>query len=62
MTETQIKKVLRRNRRAGRRPWSLYQIAKMKGVSRSLMTMAVKNPRRYPDARRYIESVLREAA
>ena len=59
MTETQIKRVLRRNRKAGKRPWSLYQIAQMKLVSRSLITTAVKNPLRYPSARAYIESLLK---
>ena len=58
MTQKEIKDALKRNRRLGRRPWSLNQIARMKGVSRSLMTMAVKRPRRYPGTRRYIESVL----
>lgn len=58
MTASQIKHALKRNRRAGRRPWSLYQIAKMKGVSRSMLTTAVKNPARYPQARAYIESLL----
>lgn len=59
MTEIQIKRILRRNRKAGRRPWSLYQIAQMKGVSRSLITTAVKNPSRYPGARGFIESLLK---
>ncbi len=58
MTEAQIKRALERNRRKGRRPWSLYQIAQMKGVSRSLITTAVKNPSRYPAARAFIESVV----
>lgn len=61
MTEAQIKRALRRNRKAGRRPRSLYEIAKMKGVSRSIMTTAVKNPGRYPQARLFIESLLRVA-
>lgn len=61
MTTRQIKSALKRNRRAGRRPRSLYEIAKMKGVSRSIMTVAVKNPRRYPQARLFIESLLRIA-
>ena len=58
MTESQIKRALRRNRKAGRRPKSLYEIAKMKGVSRSIMTTAVKTPARYPQARLFIESLL----
>lgn len=62
MTEAQIKRALLRNRKAGRRPWSLYQIAAMKGVSRSLITTAVKRPSRYPRARAYIESLLVERA
>ena len=61
MTARQIKSALKRNRRAGRRPRSLYEIAKMKGVSRSIMTPAVKNPSRYPQARLFIESLLRVA-
>lgn len=61
MTTRQIKSALKRNRRAGRRPRSLYEIAKMKGVSRSIMTVAVKNPHRYPQARLFIESLLRIA-
>jgi hypothetical protein len=44
-----------------RRPRSLYEIAKMRGVSRSIMTTAVKNPYRYPQARLFIESLLRAA-
>jgi hypothetical protein len=58
MTESQIKRALRRNRRSGRRPRSLYEIAKMKGCARSMITTAVKNPHRYPSARAYIESLL----
>lgn len=58
MTAREIKDALRRNRREGRWPSSLNQIALAKGVGRSLMTMAVKNGRRYPGARRYIEAAL----
>lgn len=63
MTEAQIKRALRANRRDGRWPSSLYQIAQRDGVSRSMLTTAVKNPSRYPRARRRIELlVARERA
>lgn len=58
MTAREIKDVLRRNRREGRWPRSLNQLAIAHGVSRSMMTTAVKRGRRYPSARRFIESVL----
>ena len=61
MTERQIKRALEQRRKAGKPPWSLYQIAKMKGCARSMLTVAVKNPDRQPQARAFIESVLREA-
>jgi lambda repressor-like predicted transcriptional regulator len=57
MTAAAIRAALRANKRAGRRPWSLNQIAKLKGVSRSMMTTALRNPRRYPDSRQFIESL-----
>ena len=50
--------MLRANRVAGKRPCSLNQLAVLKGVSRSMMTTAVKNRRRYPEARRFIEAIL----
>lgn len=59
MTEAQIRRALKRNGRLGRRPWSLYQIAQMKACHRSIMTRAVKTPRRYPEARAFIESLLK---
>ena len=58
MTATQIKRALQANRKAGRRPASLYQIAKMRGCNRAVLTRALKEPTRYADARAYIESVL----
>lgn len=59
MTAREIKDALRRNRRAGRWPSSLNQILIAYGTrSRSLMTMAVKNGRRYPKARRFIEAAI----
>lgn len=59
MTMTEIRRALRRNRELGLRPWSLNQIALMKGCHRSLMSHAVKKPRRYPEARAFIESLLK---
>ena len=58
MTESQIRHRLRQNRRAGRRPWSLYQLAQTWGVSRSMLTMAVKDPKRYPGVRARIEKAV----
>lgn len=58
MTAREIKSALKRNRRAGRRPRSLYEIAEMRGVHRSLITRAVQDRRRYPGVRAYIESLL----
>lgn len=58
MTERQIKRLIKRNRRAGIWPGSLYQIAKRKQISRSMVTTAVKTPKRYPRLRREIELML----
>lgn len=58
MTAREIKDALKRNRREGRRPRSLYEIAQMRGVHRSLITRAVQDRRRYPGVRAYIESLL----
>lgn len=59
MTMTEIRRALQINRDLGRRPWSLNQIALMKNCHRSLMSHAVRNPRRYPEARAFIESLLK---
>jgi hypothetical protein len=58
MTATQIKRVLRENRRRRVRPWALKHIADDRGISRSMVTTAVKTPARYPSLRQHIESVL----
>lgn len=39
MTRSDFKRILRRNKKVGRRPWSLYQIAQMRGCTRSFVTM-----------------------
>lgn len=58
MTGAQIKRVLRENRRRRIRPWALKHIADAKGISRSMVTTAVKTPERYPSLRQHIERVL----
>ena len=61
MTEPQIKRILRENRKRGIRPGALKHIADDKQplpISRSMVTTAVKNPERYPSLRQHIESVL----
>lgn len=58
MTAREIKEVLRRNRRDGVWPASLNQIAAKRGVHRSLITKAVKDRRRYPGVRAFIEALL----
>lgn len=58
MTPSQIKRVLRENRKARRRPWALKHIADDRGISRSMVTTAVKTPTRYPTLRQHIEAVL----
>ena len=58
MTETQIRNQLRKNRLTGRGPRSLYQLAQTWGVSRSMLTMAVKDPKRYPGVRARIEKAV----
>ena len=58
MSPVQIKRVLRENRKRRIRPWALKHIADDKGISRSMVTTAVKSPDRYPSLRQHIESVL----
>ena len=59
MSAREIKRALRRNAREGVWPSSLAQIAARRGNSRTVMTMALKQPRRYRDARLFIEQALR---
>ncbi len=58
MTPSQVKRILRQNRKAGRRPWSLYQIAQMRGCSRALVTMAMQRPAKSRPLWGWIESLL----
>lgn len=58
MTTKEIKRVLRSRKERRLRPWSLYQLAALRGCSRSVMTGALKTPTRYRDARIFIESHL----
>ena len=58
MSASQIKAALRRNKRQGRRPGSLYEAAKMRGCHRSVMTRALTDPSRYAGAREWLESVV----
>jgi hypothetical protein len=53
----EIRGLLRANRQARPRRWpgSLSDLAARYGCHRSLMTKALADPRRYPDARRFIE-------
>lgn len=39
MNKTEVKKILRRHKRLGVRPWSFYQMAQMLGVNRARITM-----------------------
>lgn len=59
MSPRQIKRTLQARKELRLRPWSLYQLAKLRGCSRSVMTGALKEPTRYRDARIFIESHLR---
>jgi hypothetical protein len=58
MTPSQVKMALRRNRRAGRRPWSQYQLAAMRGCDRSLVARVLQNPRKSRPLWEWIESLL----
>jgi hypothetical protein len=58
MTASQIKRVLRENKRRGIRPSALKHIADDRGCARSMVTTAVKTPDRYPRLRQHIEAVL----
>ncbi len=58
MTKTEIKKILRRNKRLGRRPWSFYQIAQMRGCSRSLVTMYMQGKKTSRPMDEWLRSVL----
>src|SRR5437016_5320301 len=44
MTPTQVKRVLKWNKAHGRRPSSLYQVAAIRGCSRSVVTEAMQKP------------------
>jgi AraC-like DNA-binding protein len=61
MTPTQVKRVLKQNKKAGRRPWSLYQLAQMRGCSRSLVTQAMQDPTKSRPFFVWVETVLGEA-
>ena len=43
MTKTEVKKILRRHKRLGIRPWSFYQMAQMLGVNRARITMVLNH-------------------
>jgi hypothetical protein len=58
LTARQIKQLIRTNRERGIRPSALKHIADDLGVHRSMVTRAVKTPRRYPKLRAHIERVL----
>lgn len=60
----EIKRRLRANRQARPRRWpaSLADLATRYGCHRSLMTKALADPRRYPDARRFIEQAVKAGA
>ena len=53
LTKREIKRRLAQRRRAGLRPWSLYQLAQLRGCSRSVMTLALSQPDRYRAARQF---------
>ena len=61
MTPAEVKRILRKNRKAGRRPWSLYQIAQMRGCSRSLVTMTMQRPAHSRPMWTWIENTLRQS-
>lgn len=58
MTRTEIKKILRRNKRLGRRPWSYYQIAQMRGCGRPFVTMYMKGQKTSRPMDEWLRSVL----
>lgn len=58
MTPTEVKRALRRNRKVGRRPWSMYQIAQMRPCSRPLVTQVLQGSKRSRPLMEWIESVL----
>ena len=58
MSPSEVKKILKKNRRVGRRPWSMYQIAQMYGCTRSMVTMTFKRPRKSRPLWSWIESVV----
>ena len=59
MTADEIKLAFLLNRQRGRKPRSQYQLAQMFAVPRSMMSVAVSTPDRYPGLRRRIERRLR---
>lgn len=61
MTPAEVKRILRKNRKAGRRPWSYYQIAQMRGCSRALVTMTMQRPAKSRPLWAWIESTLTAA-
>lgn len=58
MTRSEIKRILRRNRKLGRRPWSFYQIAQMRNCSRSFVTMYFKGEKTSRPMDAWLASVL----
>ena len=58
MTKHEFKRILRRNKKIGRRPWSFYQIAAMRHCSRSFVTMYFKGQRTSRPLDAWLESVL----
>jgi hypothetical protein len=42
MTPAKVKRELRANKRVGVRPWSMYQLAQMRGCSRSFVTTVMQ--------------------
>jgi hypothetical protein len=58
MSKSEIKRILRRNKKVGRRPWSLYQIAQMHGCSRSFVTMYFQGKKTSRPLDAWLESVL----
>lgn len=62
MTPRDVKRILKENRKVGRRPWSFYQIAQMRGCSRALVTMTMKRPAKSRPLWSWIESVLADKA
>lgn len=60
MTAREVKRILNRNRLAGVRPWSFYQLAQIKGCNRSLFSQALKDRKRFRKAWLWLEETLRD--